>query len=104
MLKQNHIDSFPTISVFKMNSGEEFICKVVDDNVTHWIVEKPLSMVSTDKGLQFAPFLMMANMNEKVYIPKPCIMAKPDAKLQDHYESTISPIVVPQKSSIVTGR
>lgn len=92
----------PYIVVFKLPSGEEFITKVVDETATTYTVFKPLCMVPTEKGFQFAPLIMMGDIETNVILTKPVICATPNAQLLAQYESTISPIIMPQKGSIIT--
>ena len=93
--------TLPYISVFKISSGEEFITKVVSETDTSYTISKPLCMVGTDRGFQFAPFMMMADMDDDIIIPKPVIQGKPSKLLLEQYETSTSPIAMPKKSSIV---
>lgn len=101
MLAQQKKDT-PYINIFKLNSGEEFIAKVVEETMIEFVVIKPLCMIPTEKGVQFAPLMMMGDMGSKVSLPKPVIHTDPDEKLKELYESSISPIVLPQKKSIIS--
>ena len=82
----------PYIGIFKTQAGEEFIGKVVDENATEYQIKSPLCMVATDKGFQFAPFIMMADPEKPVIVPKPIITGVPAGKLQEQYEQAITPI------------
>jgi hypothetical protein len=93
MLKQP-IRNTPYIAVFKTGPGEEFIAKVVEETSAEYSVEKPLCMVATQQGFQFAPFIMMADMDKAITIPKPVIVAIPASKLQSQYEQATSSIVL----------
>jgi len=92
----------PYICVFKLNSGEEFITKVINETDTSYTVSKPLCMVTTERGLQFAPFIMMGDLDEDITIPKPVIQAKANRQILEQYETSTSPIALPKKSSIIT--
>lgn len=100
MLTQKQ-QTLPYIGIFKLNSGEEFIAKVVEETMMGFTIFKPLCMVPTDKGYQFAPLVMMGDLEAKVFLPKPVINTSPNPQLMEQYESTISPIIVPKKSGIV---
>jgi hypothetical protein len=91
----------PYIGVFKINSGEEFIAKVVRDLDTHYVVSKPLCMVGTDRGFQFAPFIMMGDMDADITIPKPVIQTTPNKAILDQYETATSAIALPKQSDII---
>lgn len=94
--------SLPYISIFKTQSGEEFIAKVTEETMVSFTIEKPLSMVMGERGLQFAPFLMMADMEKSMTLPKPVITASPQQSVEEQYESVTSKIVVPKKQSIIS--
>jgi hypothetical protein len=93
----------PYIGVFKLNSGEEFIGKVIEDNITSYVISKPLTIVQVPgQGPQFAPLVMMADADKPITVPKPIIAALPSAALESQYESITSGIALPQKSSIIS--
>lgn len=96
--KQNTV---PFVGVFKIASGEEFIGKVVAETATSYTIAKPLCMVGTDKGFQFAPFIMMGDMDADVELPKPVIQTEPNKTILDQYETATSPIALPKKGSII---
>jgi hypothetical protein len=93
--------SNPYITVLKMPSGEEFICKVVDENDTHYFVSKPLTLGQTPQGVSFIPLLMLADIDKNIEIPKPVIIGIPSQEMVSKYESLTSGIALPQKSSII---
>lgn len=84
----------PYIAVFKTNAGEEFIGKVIDETMMAYTVKSPLCMVGTEQGLRFAPFLMMADPEKNINVPKPIITAVPAGQLESQYEQAISPIAL----------
>lgn len=92
----------PYIGTFKLSSGEEFICKVVEETDTSYAVLKPLCLVSTQQGVQFAPLLLLGSPDERVHIPKPVIHSLPAESQISQYESMTSGIALPKKSSIIT--
>jgi hypothetical protein len=94
--------SLPYISIFKTTSGEEFIARVIEETMVSYTVEKPLCMIATQNGLQFAPFLIMADPEKAINIPKPIINATPAASLESQYETATSKIALPKKSAIIT--
>jgi hypothetical protein len=87
----------PYFAVFKTGAGEEFIGKVVDETMMSYQVKTPLCMVATQQGFQFAPFIMMADPEKAITVPKPVITAMPAPKLQEQYEQAISPIQLLKK-------
>jgi len=102
MLTQKQKET-PYIAIFKLGSGEEFVCKVVEETMSSYIVSKPLTLGQTPKGLQFVPILMMADQDKNVVIPKPVIEGVAPPELESQYESITTGIALPQKSSIITG-
>lgn len=96
MLKQPTQD-FPYIAVFKIASGEEFIGEIIDETMMAYKVKKPLCMVPTEKGFQFAPFMLMADTESYVQVPKPVIIASPAKNLKASYEQATSPIALIKK-------
>lgn len=93
--------TLPYTAIMKINSGDEFICKVIDETNDHYLVSKPLTIVQTQQGMQFAPILMLADTEKDVYIPKPVIRGTPSPQLENQYQSAISGIALPQSSSII---
>lgn len=98
MLKQN----MPYITVFKLPSGEEFICKVTDESSDHYTVSKPLTIVPTERGMGFAPVLMLADPDQPIIIPKPVISGQPTSKVEEQYMNATSSIIQPKKGGIIT--
>jgi hypothetical protein len=96
MLTQKPQDT-PYFSVFKTGAGEEFIGKVVEETMMAYHVKTPLCMVATQQGFQFAPFIMMADPEKFIVVPKPAITAVPAPKLLEQYEQAISPIQLLKK-------
>lgn len=92
----------PYISIFKTNSGEEFIGKIVEETIVSYTVINPLSMVDTGQGLRFAPFMLMVEPNKGITVPKPIIMGIPASKLEEQYIQAVSPISLPQKSGLIS--
>ena len=88
----------PYISIFKTQSGEEFIGKVVEETMLAYMVKNALCLVPAQDGLRFAPFMMMADSEKVISVPKPIITAAPTGKLEEQYEQALSPIVLPKKA------
>lgn len=97
MLKQK----LPYIAIFKTNAGEEFVAEVVEESGDAYQVKHPLCIVMGDAGVRFAPYLMMADPNHSINIPKPIITADPIESIISQYKSITTGIALPQKSSII---
>ena len=93
----------PYVGIFKLNTGEEIIATVIEEDSSSYTVKDPLCMVATQKGYQFAPLLMMADSKKGITIPKPVITACPATELEGQYESVTTGIALPQKSSIISA-
>ncbi len=91
----------PFIGVFKISSGEEFICKVIRETDSAYTISKPLCMVGTDRGFQFAPFIMMGDLDADITLPKPVIGTLPNKAILDQYEAATSAIAIPKQQSII---
>lgn len=87
----------PYIGIFKTGAGEEFIGKVVEETMMAYHIKNPLCMVATQQGFQFAPFVMMADPDKPIVVPKPVITGIPADKLQEQYEQAITPIALIKK-------
>jgi hypothetical protein len=91
----------PYIAVFKLGSGEEFICRVLEETSTQYVVSKALILAQTSKGIQFVPIMMLADPEKDVIIPKPVIVGQPSAEIQSQYESLVTGIALPASRSII---
>jgi hypothetical protein len=103
MLQQKQKE-VPYIGIFKLGSGEEFVCKVLQETANAFIVSKPLTLGQTQKGVQFVPILMLADPDKSITIPKPVIEGEPSPELISQYESITTGIALPQKSAIQVAR
>jgi hypothetical protein len=94
----------PYIRVFKLSTGEEIIARVVDEDRGEFIIEKPLQMAMGQRGLQFAPFMMMVDPDKNLGLKKDKVVADgpPVREIEGQYESITTGIALPTKSSIIT--
>lgn len=93
----------PYLAILKVSSGDEVIGEIVEETSEHILVKNPLVFVQTPQGVQFAPFMIMADMSTPVKIPKPVISAKPSDAVETPYRSATSGIALPQAKSIITN-
>jgi len=93
----NKTQDTPYIAIFKTQAGEEFVGKVMEETMVAYQIKHPLCMVATQQGFQFAPFLMLADPEQIVVVPKPMITGKPAPKLLEQYEQASSPIALIKK-------
>ena len=93
----------PYISLFKINSGEEIICRVVEETDSAYVVYKPCMLAQGPGGqLHFVPAFMLADMEKNSIIPKPVIVMSPREDVASQYEGMISGIVLPSTGAIIT--
>jgi hypothetical protein len=95
----------PYISIFKFVTGEEIIAKVTKEEGNEISLSTPLQMVMSQRGAQFAPWMMMAGQDALVVVNRDKIVAQaiPSPELESQYESVTTGIALPQKSSILTA-
>jgi len=95
--------TLPYIRVFKLVTGEEIITKVTAEDEKQYTIEKPLQMGMTQRGLQFAPTVIMMDPDKAVDLPKDKVVLQGPAmpEVESQYESITTGIALPQKSSIL---
>ena len=100
MLKQNT----PYIRVFKLVTSEEIIARVSEETESYYMIERPLQPVQSDKGIRLVPYFFMADLEKASRLNKALVMidASPPKDIESLYESVISGIALPTKSSIIT--
>lgn len=93
----------PYIRVFKLVTGEEIITKVTSEDDKEYTIEKPLQMGMTQRGLQFAPTVIMMDPDKAIQLPKDKVIFQgpPVPELESQYESATTGIALPQKGSII---
>lgn len=63
-----------SVTTFKLISGEEIITRVHEDNVDHYILNKPMCLVpGPNGGLGLAPMLFSVDAKEYVRLNKTAI-------------------------------
>lgn len=87
---------------FKLVNGDEIIAKVEELIPNGWRVSAPCTVIPSPQGLGLMQ--AMFSMREKSLIDLDrshvMMMAPVDDRLQDHYNQTVTPIVVPKKGII----
>ena len=96
--------TMPYIHIFKLDTGEEIITKVIDDTISNFVIERPLQMGMGQQGLRFTPFMLMIDQDNPVKLYKAKIVsdAPPTLNIEAQYEQLTSNIALPQKSAIIT--
>lgn len=91
------------IYTFKLNSGEELVAKVTE-NDTSWIcIENPVSIAPGAQGLGLVPSMFTANMDEIVRLNTNSIslVAPTDDSVRTKYIQATTGITVPDKKLIL---
>ena len=58
------------VVTLKLASGEELIGKLAEETDTHYVVERPLTLVMTPKGMGLQPWLLTVDPNKSIRFPK----------------------------------
>ena len=96
------------VIALKLVSGEEVIAKVVTNDETMLTVNKPLTLIHTQKGIAMSQYILMQDMTVPVSIDKEkvIVMTKANTIASDQYTQTLSSIKKPtqqEKSQIITS-
>ena len=85
-----------SVATFKMYNGEEVIARLVRVEDDDYVIEKPLTLAMTPKGLAFQPWLITADVDRAVSLSKRVVtLAVPSAKeSSDAYLQSTTGIVV----------
>ena len=102
MLKSKQ--TLPYIGIFKVVTGEEFIAKVTETDMFSFTISKPLCLVATERGTQFAPFMMLNDPEKPISLKTSAVVgtSDPQAKLQEMYEEVTSGIARVAPGTIIT--
>jgi hypothetical protein len=58
------------VVTFKLVTGEELIGKLGEETATHYVIERPLALVMSQKGLGLQPWLFTVNPDKTIRFPK----------------------------------
>ncbi len=58
------------IVTLKLVTGEELIGKLVEDGSAYYVVERPLTLVMSQKGLGLQPWLFTVDPSKNIRFPK----------------------------------
>lgn len=94
----------PYIYTFKLSSGEEIIATVVEEITDGFMIKHPLTLAMGQRGIQFAPFVILGNTEKPMKLNSSLILCSGEAipEYESQYESITTGIALPQKSSIIT--
>jgi hypothetical protein len=92
------------VKVLRMNTGEEVIFTVIDENEKEYVIQNPLVAVPNAQGqVGFVPWSYLANEDEQITVSKEYIVYVIDARdeIVENYEKIFSPIQTPSKKLIL---
>lgn len=92
------------VKVLRMNTGEEIIFTLINEDETTIEVEHPLVALPNAQGqVGFAPWSTLAKEDETIKISKEYIVYVIDAReeIVENYEKVFSPIETPTKKLIL---
>lgn len=93
------------IVVFRTVGSDEVIATLVEETDTSYRVKKPLALAMGPKGVSLTQYMLMADKESEFDFLKSTLItvAKANNQAQDAYSQSISSIVQPAKSSIITS-
>jgi len=92
------------VKVLRMNTGEEIIFTLVNEDETSIEVQNPLVALPNTQGqVGFAPWSTLAKENETIKISKDYVVYVIDTRdeIVENYEKIFSPIQKPSKKLIL---
>lgn len=97
MIKENEI------YVFKLNSGEELLAKVVGIATDYYTITNPVSIAPSQQGLGMVPSLFTADMDSEIRLNTSSISvsAVPAGEITVKYIEATTGLVVPEKKVIL---
>jgi hypothetical protein len=102
MLINKKYDSGDIIA-FKTVNGDEIVAKIVEDNPTEFIVDKPCTVIPSQQGIGLVQSLFTADQRHSISISKTHVImhSKVIDQMQNHYLQTTTGIQPVTKGSIV---
>ena len=94
MLVQNKFKKDDIIS-FRISTGEEIVAKLVTEDMTQYIVTRPLALIQTPKGIGLAPAMVTVDPKEDISYNNASIIsiANPNKQIKDSYFKSVTGLV-----------
>jgi hypothetical protein len=91
------------IVTIKMNTGEEVVAKIKDQDENTVTMDRPVVIMISQQGLAFGAFIPTMDSANGVPINKSAIVAIGPCldKVSTEYSNAVSPIKTPPKSSLI---
>lgn len=92
------------IVAFKLVNGDEIVAKLVEQSADSWTVNKPCTVVPSERGLALMQSMFSVDINKDVVLKSEHVMMHaPTLKaLEDHYLETTTGIKTLGKGPIIT--
>jgi hypothetical protein len=92
-----------TIATVKLNTGEEVVAKIRDQDELTVTLDRPVVIMISQQGLAFGAFTPTMESANGVAINKSAIVTIGACidKVATEYSNAVSPIVTPPKSSLI---
>ena len=84
------------IVAFKLTNGEEIVAKIVENNVSDYVISKPVTIAPSQNGLQFMQGFFTANQDKNVVLNKSTVVmtADPVEEVQNSYTEATTGIAL----------
>lgn len=103
MLVTNKYDKDAIVS-FKIVNGDEIVAKVVEETDTGYVINKPCTVMPSQKGLALMQSLFTSDLNKNITLDKRHVMLhSPTVKdVEDYYIQTTTGITPVSAGGIIT--
>ena len=93
-----------TVVSFKIVNGDEIVAKVVEENTNGFIINKPTTVMPSQKGLALMQSLFTSDLNKNITLDKRHVMMhSPTVKdVEDYYIQTTTGIQPVSAGGIIT--
>jgi len=92
-----------TVYTFKLNSGEELIAKVIQNETEFITIEEPVSIAPSRDGMQMIPSIFTADPKGifRLNTTSVAMYAETDDNIKDKYLEATTGIKVPSKKIVL---
>ena len=93
-----------TVVSFKIVNGDELVAKIVEENAGGFIINKPTTVMPSQKGLALMQSLFTSDLNKNITLDKRHVMMhSPTVKdVEDYYIQTTTGIQPVSAGGIIT--
>jgi len=104
LIKKSSYDA-GDIATFKLTNGDEIVAKVLEDSALEFLVERPCTVVPSQKGIMLIASLFTADTDIRVSLHKNHVLlhAPTVKEVQNHYLQVTTGIQPVNAGGLVTG-